>query len=80
MTGFSRQEYWSELPFPFTGDLPDPGIEPVSSVLRADSLPSEPSGKAIVIYTVNMGKLRARGLDDVAELVLLSCAEPSWVP
>ena len=76
---FSRQEYWSGLPFPFPGDLPDPVIEPVSSALWADSLPSEPSGKAIIIYTVNMKKLTARGLDDVAEVLLLNCAEPSWV-
>ena len=43
--GFPRQEYWSGLPFPPTGDLPDPGIEPGSPALRADSLPSEPPGK-----------------------------------
>ena len=40
--GFSRQEYWSGLPFPSPGDLPDPGIEPGSPVLQADVLPSEP--------------------------------------
>ena len=38
--GFSRREYWSELPFPSPGDLPDPGIEPGSPALQADSLPS----------------------------------------
>ena len=42
---FSRQEYSSELPFPSPGDLPDPGIEPRSPALQADSLPSEPPGK-----------------------------------
>ena len=42
---FSRQEYWSGLPFPSPEDLPDPGIEPTSPALKADSLPSEPSGK-----------------------------------
>ena len=36
--GFSRQEYWSGLPFPFPGDLPDPGIKPVSPALQVDSL------------------------------------------
>ena len=41
---FSRQEYWSGLPFPSPGDLPDPGIEPGSPALQADSLPSEPPG------------------------------------
>ena len=42
---FSRQEYWSGLPFPSPRDLPDPGIEPGSSTLQADSLLSEPPGK-----------------------------------
>ena len=40
--GFSRQEYWSRLPFPSPGDLPDPGIKPGSLALQADALPSEP--------------------------------------
>ena len=39
--GFSRQEYWSGLPFPSPGDLPSPGIEPRSPALQADSLPTE---------------------------------------
>ena len=42
---FSRQEYWSELPFLSPGDLPKPGIEPWSSALKADSLPTELQGK-----------------------------------
>ena len=42
---FSRQEYWSRLPCPSPGDLPDPGFEPRSPALQADSLPSEPLGK-----------------------------------
>ena len=42
---FSRQEYWSGLPFPSPGHLPDPGIEPGSPALQTDSLPSEPPGK-----------------------------------
>ena len=46
--GFSRQEYWSGLPFPPPGDLPDPGIEPGSPALQADALPSEPPGKNII--------------------------------
>ena len=57
---FSRQEYWSGLPFPLPGDLPDPGIEPMSPVSpasQADSLVSEPPEKSkplgfdIVCYT-----------------------------
>ena len=46
--GFSRQEYWSRLPFPPPGDLSDPGIKPTSPVspaLQVDSSPTEPSGK-----------------------------------
>ena len=39
--GFPSQQYWNELPFPSPGDLPDPGIEPWSLVLQADSLPTE---------------------------------------
>ena len=43
--GFSRQEYWSGLPFLSPGDLPDPGIEPRSPTLQADALTFEPPGK-----------------------------------
>ena len=43
--GFFRQEYWSGLPFPSPGDLPDPGIKPRSLALQADTLTSEPPGK-----------------------------------
>ena len=43
--GFSRQEYWSGLPIPSPGDLPNPGIEPGSPALEADALTSEPPGK-----------------------------------
>ena len=43
--GFSRHEYWSGLPFPSPGDLPDPGIEPGSPALQADALPPELLGK-----------------------------------
>ena len=43
--GFSRQEYWSGLPFHSPGNLPNPGIEPGSPVLWADALISEPPGK-----------------------------------
>ena len=44
--GFSRQEFWSGLPFPSPGDLPDSGIKPRSPALQADALPSEPPGNA----------------------------------
>jgi len=43
--GFSRQEYWSGLPFPSPEDLPSPGFKSRSPALQVDSLPSEPPGK-----------------------------------
>jgi len=51
--GFSRQEYWSGLPFPSPGDLTDPGIEPRSPALQADSLLSEPPGKSSICVLTN---------------------------
>ena len=42
---FSTQEYWNGQPFPSPGDLPNPGMEPWSPALQADSLPAEPQGK-----------------------------------
>ena len=44
--GFSRQEYWSGVPFPYPGDLPDPRIKPQSPALQADSLLTELRGSA----------------------------------
>ena len=46
--GFARQEYWSGLPFPSPGDLPDPGIEPMSSALAGVFFTTEPTGKPLV--------------------------------
>ena len=52
--GFSRQEYWSGVPFPSLGDLPGPRIKPRSPALQADALPSEPlealSGLLVTLY------------------------------
>ena len=48
--GFSRQEYWSGSPFPSPGDLSDPGIEPRSLALQADTLSSEPPEKPGYLY------------------------------
>ena len=47
--GFSRQVYWSELPFPSPEDLPDPGIEPRFPSLEADASPPEPRGKSYLL-------------------------------
>ena len=51
--GFCRQEYWSGLPFPSPGDLPNPGIEPRYPTLEADTLTSEPPGKPFIIGNWN---------------------------
>ena len=59
--GFSRQEYWSGLPFPSPGDLPDPGIKPRSPTLQAGALASEPSGKPNG-YTVSLYFLMTNSL------------------
>ena len=54
---FSRQEYWSGLPFPSPGDLPDPGIEPTSPALQADSLPlSHQRGSKLALKSPQGGK------------------------
>src|SRR5574341_460593 len=50
--GFPRQEYWNGLPFPSPGDLPDPGIEPRSPALQADSLLTETSGKPKILVGI----------------------------
>ena len=55
--GFSRQEHWSGLPCPPPGDLPNPGIEPPSPALLADSLCSEPPGKLKQELIIVMGGL-----------------------
>ena len=65
--GFSRQEYWSELPCPPPEDLPNPGIKPGSPELQADSLPSKPTGKPIspscmLCHSVMSDSLQLHGL------------------
>ena len=58
---FYRQEYWSGLPFPSPGDLPDPGIEPRSPALQADTLPSEPLKSHIITILGTAGqRLKSR--------------------
>ena len=56
---FSRPEYWSGLPFPSPGYLPDPRIEPLFPALQVDSLPSEPPGKLSCFYECTLK--RAQG-------------------
>ena len=52
--GFYRQEYWSGLPFPSPGELPDPGTEPRPPALQADALPTELCGKPV--YAIHQRK------------------------
>ena len=62
--GFSRQEYWSRLPFPFPGDLPTPGIKSRAPALQADSLPSEPLGKPL--FEQHYQPTWPKGLDKIS--------------
>ena len=60
--GFSRQEYWSGLPFPSPGDLPNPGIEPGSPALQTDTLPSEPLGSLSLLQWIFLTQELNQGL------------------
>ena len=67
---FSRQEYWSGLPFPSPGDLPNPGIKPGSPVLQAGSLLSEPpSGGSVMVkgQILDKGRRVAWGEDGACD-------------
>jgi len=59
--GISRQEYWSGLPFPSPGDLPDLGIKPGSPPLQADSLPAELQGKPLGSPLIFLGDVNQKG-------------------
>ena len=51
LMGFSRQEYWSRLPFPSPGDLPNPGTEPATPTLQVDSLLLSHHGRPYLLIT-----------------------------
>ena len=73
--GFSRQEYWSGLPFPSPRDLPNPGIKPGSPALQADALSSEPPGKplhSLGLYNNNVSCLKTVSGEKAFWLILLS--------
>ena len=73
--GFSRQEYWSGLPFPSAGDLPNLGIEPRSPALQADALTSEPPGKPYRFFLKSHPQFNS--------VQLLSCVQifaTPWIP
>ena len=61
--GFSRQEYCSRLPFPSPGDLPEPGIEPGSPALQADSLLAELRGNpSYIIYSKRLNSMQNKAI------------------
>ena len=62
--GFMRQEYWRGVPFPSPEDLPDPGIEPTSPALQADSLPLSHRGSRPWIRWQLRARYRIREVDD----------------
>ena len=68
--GFSGQEYWSGLPFPPPGDPPDPGIEPGSPALQADSLSSEPPGKPYLKFKFKNSNLQYTDLNQQSNSLL----------
>ena len=71
---FSRPEYWSGQPFPSPGDLPDPGIEPGSPALQADSLPSEPPGNPLKHVGVQQIALPLEEVRDLFSGIMSSCS------
>ena len=77
--GFSRQEYWSGLPFPSPGDFPDPGIEPKSPALQADDLPTELWGKPKVLHYSCL-IVSSEGTQDGCRICLLSSSQPLQPP
>ena len=72
--GFSRQEYWSGLPFPSPGDLPDPGIERGFPALEADALTSEPLGKPT--FVESSGFKTKSTLEAIHTLIQLNKLKP----
>ena len=84
---FSRQEYWSVLPFPSPGDLPEPGIESVCPALQANALPSEPPGKPSRSLSIHQPMLPnpwyVLGLEDAVMVpdlqVPTGCVHAKWL-
>ena len=76
---FPRQEYWSGLPCPPQGDLPNPGIEPSFPALQADFLPSEPPRKPMSTEVGSLSLLQGIFLEsDTTEQLTLSLHFQSW--
>ena len=69
--GLSRQEYWSGLPFPSPGDIPNPGIEPGSPALQADSLPTELPGKHNLLVMIILSFFNRMWKSQGKEIILI---------
>ena len=74
--GFPRQEYWSGLPCPIPGNLPDSGIEPTSPAVQVDSLPTEPPGKPIKIR--NLYKKLSHIPQHAGEIIFILWGQGGW--
>ena len=72
---FFRLEHWSGLPFPSSGDLPNPGVKLRSPVLQADSLPSEPPGKSMNAGVGSLSLLQGVFLTQELNRGLLQCRQ-----
>ena len=70
--GFSRQDYWSELPFPSPGNLPDPGIIPMAPALQADSLPLSHHVFFLYVLTTSVFFLKSIYIFGLTEWVLVA--------
>ena len=69
--GFSRQEYWSGLPFPSPGDLPDPGIEPASPVLAGGFFATEPPRKTPPQWLITVSKTSPKVMRNASNFIML---------
>ena len=77
---FSRQEYWSGLPCPLPGDLPNPGFEPRSPICQVDSLLTEPPGKPKNIEVGSLSLLQGIFLTHRSNQDLLRCRQTLYQP
>ena len=76
--GFSRQEYWSGLSFPSPGDLPNPGIEPGSPALQADSWRESWDGNVYARNSCMWTRLSRKSHSTNTSLIIASFISPSW--
>ena len=76
--GFSRQEYWSGVPFPSPGDLPNPGIKPRSPAFQADAFTSELPGKPGSVYSQRISLKKNYPLSRKQDHIGPKMADGSW--